>query len=149
MNIDVLTVFSPYIGEVFVTVATAVIAFVGKAAYGFITAHKNDKNFQFLTSIAEKAVQAAEQLYAEYDGDTKKQFALDFVQSWLDANHLKIDAKAVDAAIEAAVMTEFNFPAAVEPASPPAEAEVVSTPDADPDVSVATPVDGTGATDSI
>lgn len=120
--------------------AIAFVGFVGRALHGFINSHKNDSNFAFLTSVAEKAVQAAEQLYAENDGDQKKAFALKFVQDWLAANNIKIDVSAIDTAIEAAVMTEFNFPMAVTPADAPATTDVVSTPGEEPQVVVDTPV---------
>lgn len=115
---------SPILSQLFLAVATAVIGFVGLAARNFINANKNNKNFGFLTDLAEVAVQAAEQLYGRQNGDDKKAYAESVVQAALEKQGIKVDVPALEAAIEAAVMREFNYPAAVEPATPPTETQV-------------------------
>lgn len=119
---------SPYLTQIFLAVMTAVVAFVGKAARDFIAANKDNKNYALLNDIAEVAVQAAEQLYAKQDGETKKAAAIEYAQSALDKTGIKFDAAALENAIEAAVLREFNYPAAVEPATPPAETVVGVSP---------------------
>lgn len=121
----------PYLSQIFLAVATAVIALVGKASRDFINANKDNKNFSLLNDIAEAAVQAAEQLYTKRDGDTKKAAAIDFAESWLATKGINIDADELSAAIEAAVLREFNYPQAVEPASPPAETVIDVSPGRD------------------
>lgn len=57
--------------------------------------------------VAALAVKAAEQ----YGGDAedKKRQALAIAGHWLAVNNIKIDLSQIDAAIESAVMNEFNF----------------------------------------
>lgn len=60
---------------------------------------------RWLTSIA---VQAAEQAKASDYISDKKQYALSFCQNWLEKHKINIDLQTLSAAIEAAVMEEFN-----------------------------------------
>lgn len=122
--------FTPVIAQVFLAVATAVVGFVGVAARNFINANKNDKNWGLLTDIVEVGVQAAEQLYGRQNGAEKFDTALAYVEAELAKQGLKVDAKTIAAAIEAAVLREFNYPQAVEPATPPTET-VVTMPGGD------------------
>ena len=135
--VDALT---PYLVDAALAVFTVALGFVGRAIHGFVNAHKNDKNFQFLTSVATVAVQAAEQMYGS-DGQAKLDFATKYVQAELDKRNIKVDVEDIRAQVEAAVLAEFNYPQAVEPATAPASTDVVSTSDGSPEVVVTTPVD--------
>ena len=124
--------FTPLAVNFAVTVAGIVLAFLGKAVRDFTVANKDNKNYGLLVSIVENAVQAVEQVYKDVDGDTKKSAAIAMAEAALQARGIKVDLDEIDAAIEAAVLREFNFPAAVEPAAPPTETVVsVSPSDAD------------------
>ena len=71
-------------------------------------------NYNFLMSMVDEAVHAAEQLgltdMIENEGQAKKKFALEYVQSKLDASGIDIDVNEIDAAIEAAVNKAFTNP---------------------------------------
>lgn len=116
----------------FLAVTTAVIGVIGAAARGWIKAHTTDAQVGALQRIAAIAVNAAEQLYGEAEGEQKKAYALAYIQAELDSRGIKVDVAALDALIEAAVMEQFNFPA-VEPTEPPADPAVVVDPALDPD----------------
>lgn len=112
--------------NVALSVVIAAIGFVGRAVHGWVNANKNDKNLGFVISVATMAVQAAEQVYGSEAGQDKKQFALDYVKAELTRRNIQVDVDAISAAIESAVMAEFNFPASIEPADPPTETVVVA-----------------------
>lgn len=120
--------FTPLAVNFAVTVAGIVLAFLGKAVRDFTVANKDNKNYGLLVSIVENAVQAVEQVYTDVDGDTKKKAAFALVEAALKARGINVDLDEIDAAIEAAVLREFNFPAAVEPAEPPTETVVTVSP---------------------
>ena len=62
-----------------------------------------------LDTIARIAVQAAEQAGASGYIEDKKQYAIEFIQNYLDAQGWGvIDVSVIEAAIEAAVYNEFN-----------------------------------------
>lgn len=61
-----------------------------------------------LTWIAQTAVQAAEQAGAAQYISDKKAYAMSVVQDYLALKGLPIDVALISAAIEAAVLTEFN-----------------------------------------
>ena len=62
-----------------------------------------------LETIARMAVQAAEQAGASGYIEDKKQYAIEFIQSYLDTQGWGvIDVSVIEAAIEAAVYNEFN-----------------------------------------
>ncbi len=61
-----------------------------------------------LESIAKVAVLAAEQSAASGFIEDKKAYALEVVENYLTKLGLKIDVGSIQAAIEAAVMSEFN-----------------------------------------
>ncbi len=144
-----LSVYTPIIVNVFLTVITAVIGAVGLAVRSFVNSKLNAEQLANLNTVATIAVQAAEQLYGALEGDQKKQFALDYAEAELAKRGIKVETDQLSAIIEAAVMAEFNYPASVEPAAPPAETSVVmSTGDeATPGVVVSTPA-GDGSTDA-
>jgi hypothetical protein len=56
------------------------------------------------------AVKAAEQAGGVELAEEKKAYAIKFVEDWLASMGLNIDLDLVDAAIEAAVFSEFNKP---------------------------------------
>jgi LL-H family phage holin len=131
---------APILVDALIAVLVGAIAFVGRAVHGFINANKNVKGFEFLSQLATIAVQAAEQVYADQDGDTKKRFAIDFLEKALAERNINVDLDVISTAIEAAVMSEFNYPAAVEPASPPATTDVQTSAGEQPETVVTTPV---------
>ena len=61
-----------------------------------------------LESAAVMAVHAAEQAGAAGYISNKKTYAVDIAQKWLKAKGVSIDLELIMAAIEAAVLTEFN-----------------------------------------
>jgi LL-H family phage holin len=132
---------SPYLAQLFLAVVTAVVAFVGNEVRKFTKANFNDKQFEVINKVATVGVQAAEQLYADFDGETKKQHALDYAEAELAARGIKVDTDQLSNIIEAAVMDQFNYPGSVTPATGDATADVVSTPEDGSQVEVTTPVD--------
>lgn len=107
--------WTPIVSNIVLSIAGVVFAVVGKAVRDFTIANKENKNFALLTSIAEAAVQAVEQVYGENEGDTKKAAAIEAVEAALATRGLKIDLDEIVNAIEAAVLREFNFSTAVDP----------------------------------
>jgi hypothetical protein len=77
------------------------------AAWADLKSNKSDLAFG-LELAAKMAVQAAEQAKLGGALIDKKQYALEIAQKWLTSYGVKIDLALIDAAIEAAVMTEFN-----------------------------------------
>lgn len=134
-----VSALTPYLVDGALAVFTVALGFVGRAVHGFINAHKNDKNFAFLMNVATMAVQAAEQQFGS-DGEAKLAWATKYVQAELDRRNIRIDVDQVRAQIEAAVMSEFNYPAAVTPADAPAETTVVSEAGEKPETVVETPI---------
>ena len=63
-----------------------------------------------LEEAAKMAVRAAEQAGIAELIDDKKQYAIEIVELWLEARHVSVDIDLIDAAIEAAVLKEFNKP---------------------------------------
>jgi len=62
----------------------------------------------YLEQAANMAVTAAEQAGAQGFIEDKKNYALDIAQRYLDAKGIKVDIELIEAAIEAAVLTEIN-----------------------------------------
>lgn len=107
--------WTPIITNLLLAVVTIVVGFVGKAARDFTVANKNNKEFALVTSIVEQGVQFAEQVYNTSDGQAKKAAAIDYIERELAKQNIKIDLDLVADAVEAAVLREFNYGAAVEP----------------------------------
>jgi hypothetical protein len=63
-----------------------------------------------LEEAAKMAVRAAEQAGIAQLIEDKKQYAIQIVELWLEARHVSVDIDLIDAAIEAAVLKEFNKP---------------------------------------
>ena len=67
-----------------------------------------------LEEIARIVVLAAEQMKLAELIENKKDYAVQTAAEWLEAQGYKINLAAIEAAIEAAVMTEFNKPVEAE-----------------------------------
>ena len=66
------------------------------------------KLYWYLTEAAELAVAAAEKMNASEFIDEKKQYALEIMQSWLDAHGWdEVDIELLEAALEAEVLRQF------------------------------------------
>ncbi len=61
-----------------------------------------------LRTFASLAVRAAEQIYGGKNGAEKRAYAIKIVSDFLEARGIYVDEKAIVAAIEAAVLDEFN-----------------------------------------
>jgi hypothetical protein len=66
------------------------------------------QTLQTLTWLASIAVKAAEQSNMNGWLDDKKAYAVEICQGWLKARGISLDVATIEAAIEAAVMEEFN-----------------------------------------
>jgi len=69
---------------------------------------KHTASAEVLASIAKIAVQAAEQMKLNQVIDDKKAYALEVVENYLTKLGLKLDVDSIEAAVEAAVMEQFN-----------------------------------------
>jgi len=66
------------------------------------------KLYWYLAEAAELAVAAAEKMNASEFIDEKKQYALEIMQSWLDAHGWdEVDIELLEAALEAEVLRQF------------------------------------------
>lgn len=118
---SIIDALLPTIITTFIGVATAAIGFIGFQVRKFIASQANNEHADFLSRVAEIAVQAIEQTYSAANGDEKKQAAINAAERLLESRGVKVDLDVIEDAIEAAVLREFNYPAAVTPADPPAE----------------------------
>lgn len=134
---------SPYLAQLFLAVVTAVVAFVGNEARKFTKAHFNNTQLDVITKVATIGVQAAEQLYSTFNGEDKKNFAMQYAQAELAKRGINVDVEQLSAIIEAQVLDQFNYPDAVEPAGGESDTTVVQSNTSEPEVVVTTPVDGT------
>jgi LL-H family phage holin len=120
---------TPVLVQLFIAVTTLVIGWVGFEVRKLVAANSNDANFQFISQVARVAIEAAEQLYGANAGETKKAYALDYVEKRLAERGIKVDVEAIEAQIEAAILREINYPEIV-PGEPgeyvPLEEVVVS-----------------------
>jgi len=124
-------VLTPVLIDGLLAVVTFVVAWIGVEARKLQKANANNENFTFLQRVAEVAVQSAEQLYGEFAGEAKKDYALDFAEKWLAERGIKVETSVIEAQIEAAVLREFNYPA-VDASTPPGDdVEVPTDPDAE------------------
>lgn len=78
-----------------------------KAAWDSIKAERPDLAM-ILQTAATMAVRAAEQSKMSELITNKKAYALDIAEKWLLEKGITVDLALIDAAIEAAVLTEFN-----------------------------------------
>jgi hypothetical protein len=116
--------FTPIIVNAVVAAIGIVVAAVGVQVRKVQASTANNHNADFINKVIEIGVQAAEQVYGAAEGDQKKAYAIDFAEKWLADRGVKVDIDILDSAVEAAVMREFNYPTAVEPAAPPTETTV-------------------------
>lgn len=84
--------------------ATAWIAQKVREGAARLTEHQR----KVLLAVVQTAVLAAEQAGAAGYVKDKKAYALEVAQGWLKQQGVKIDLGLLDAAIEAAVLEEFN-----------------------------------------
>lgn len=101
--------FQTSLANVLLLVITGLAATIGRAGFGFIKSNTNEKQFLLLQSLAVAAVRAAEQ--GELAGviSDKKASAFNIVNAYLQQMGLTaITAEQIDAAIESAVLTQFN-----------------------------------------
>lgn len=119
--VDQLT---PIITQLAVVVITTVIGAVGYTIRQWANAKFNSEQLSVINDVAVIGVQAAEQLLNRFGGEEKKKFALEYAEAELARRGIKVDLDQLSAIIEAAVLAEFNYPAAVEPAAPPTETVV-------------------------
>lgn len=99
---------SPEFIALLLTVITAVIGFVGKAARDFIGRKVTAEQLRLLLVIAQQAVAVAEQTGLAKTGEEKKAEAIRVAQTYLDAYGIKVNAAQIEAAIEAAVFNELT-----------------------------------------
>lgn len=113
---------------VFITVLTAVIGVVGNEVRKLVKANTTDTQVTAFQKFARIAVQAAEQMYGAAEGDAKFEYAKNYIEAELAKRGVKVDADAVQAAIESAVLEQFNWPEA-EVSEPGAGQDVIVAPD--------------------
>lgn len=95
MTVDITQVLIALIAAV-----AGLMAPIIRAKLGQMREQVGADRWQALLGAAAVAVQAAEQLYGANDGDAKKSAAIDWVQAILDARGIKVDAAAIESAIE-------------------------------------------------
>lgn len=109
---DFATAISPAL-QVFLQTALVALASAGAAwvAKKFqVEKSKLSQEQQYLIdTIARISVKAAEQMYKDYDGDAKKKAAVEIAEKTLAIYGVILDVDVLSAAIESAVLTEFNF----------------------------------------
>jgi len=95
-----------------IPVLVAAVAGVAKAYFDRLRAQVGNEKWEFAEKAARIAVSYAEQLgltdAAKKAGATKKALALEALQAALDAHNIKLDAKSLEALIEAQVFESFN-----------------------------------------
>jgi LL-H family phage holin len=131
--------FQTAIANVLILTITGVAAAISRAIFGFVKTNTNERQFLLLQSIAIAAVRAAEQ--GELAGlvKDKKQSAFNIINAYIQQMGLtEITAEQIDAAIESAVLTQFNayktqpapaFPFPFGPLPTPDEGEDGETPE--------------------
>lgn len=125
--------FQTSLANVLILTVTGIVTVLAKAGFGFIKTNTNERQFLLLQSLAVAAVRAAEQ--GELSGivQDKKRSAFNVVNAYLQQMGLTgITAEQIDAAIESAVLTQFNayktqpvpsFPFPFIPAADPGEGD--------------------------
>jgi hypothetical protein len=89
-------------------IITIVVGFVSKNGYTWLRANTTAKQQSILEQVATTAVLAAEQGRVGGFVTEKKQTALSIIQDALDKAGISLTATQISAAIEAAVLREFN-----------------------------------------
>lgn len=124
-----LEVLTPVLIDAFLAVVTFVVAWVGVELRKVQKANAENEQYTFLQRVAEVGVQAAEQLFGEFAGEQKLQYALDYAEKKLAEAGINVETDFLRSQIEAAVLREFNFAEAAP--SAPGGGEVVVTPTED------------------
>lgn len=101
--------FGQFVVNVLLALVAVLVPLIGTAVRGFVNSQKANTNFQTLANIARMAVLAAEQAGLAGVVTDKKASAIAAAQAMLADRGLKVDLTALDAAIEAAVASEFNY----------------------------------------
>jgi LL-H family phage holin len=109
--VDILksTEFQTALANVLILTITGVAAAVSRAIFSFVKTNTSERQFLLLQSIAVAAVRAAEQ--GELAGlvKDKKQSAFNVINEYIKQMGLtEVTAEQIDAAIESAVLTQFN-----------------------------------------
>lgn len=115
------------IANILLLVTTGVVGALAKAAYSYLKSHTSVNQFMLLQEVADAAVKAAEQGAMSGFVTDKKATATKVVQDSLDKAGLKgVSSQQIEAAIEAAVLTNFNEgkTTAVEITEPLADAPI-------------------------
>ena len=95
--------------QVFVPIlAAALVSWVIGLAKEVWVKVKTWKYSWVLTEFATIAVRAAEQMKLAEEITNKKEYAINVVTEMLEGAHIKIDLVSISAAVEAAVLEEFN-----------------------------------------
>lgn len=101
--------FQQAIANVLLLVVTLVTGALAKAGYSFLKSNTSANQFLLLQEIADAAVKAAEQGALSGFVTDKKATATKVVQDSLNKAGLKsVTAEQIEAAIEGAVLTNFN-----------------------------------------
>ena len=101
--------FQTFIANIILLVITGAGAAIAKAVYTFIKTNTSAKQFSILEQVASSAVDTAEQGELAGFVSDKKATALGIVAEALkNAGIRNLSAEQIDAAIEAAVMQNFN-----------------------------------------
>jgi hypothetical protein len=118
---------SPEFITLVITTLGGFLAFAGKQVFALLSRRMSAADLKLLIDIATRAVLAAEQTCKGQPGCDKKAEALRVAQAFIVAYNMKVGAKQLDAAIEAAVLADLGHnpapavpdgPAAPEPEAP-------------------------------
>jgi len=110
------------VADLFPVVLPILFALIAVVAKYFWTRLPENQH-QLITSIANTAVTAVEQIYSGSPGSDKRMAAKNIIVDMLAAMHIKIAPALIDAAIESAVYALKQN--AVAPVAPAAPAEVI------------------------
>ena len=112
MNSEFLNQILELALKALIPVLVAGLAGVAKAYFDRLRAQVGNEKWEFAEKAARIAVSYAEQLgltdAAKKAGSAKKALALEALQAALDAHNIKLDAKSLEALIEAQVFESFN-----------------------------------------
>jgi hypothetical protein len=107
--------WSELLSAVLMAVLSLVLPFVARALvrllvakWGEVQSKMTTQQLAVLNVVTTLAVQAAEQLGLSEQIKDKKAYALQVAYQWLKDKGIDIDLNYLDAAIEAAVLEEFN-----------------------------------------
>lgn len=114
MNSELLNQILDVALKALIPVLVAGLVGVAKAYFDRLRAQVGNEKWEFAEKAAHVAVSYAEQLglvdAAKKTGAEKKALALEALQAALDAHNIKLDAKSLEAMIEAEVWKSLNQP---------------------------------------